>query len=73
MGTVTKGEGDVTISLSGLTVLIHPAEEGETGYWGEVLEMPGCVSQGETVEELKRNMQEALEAVRAAAPGPGRG
>ena len=61
MATVTQG--DVRISFSGLTILIQPAEEGETGYWGEVLELPGCVSQGETVDDLKRNMQEAVEAV----------
>lgn len=43
------------------TVLVHQAEEG--GYWAELLELPGCVSQGETLEELKRNIREAMEAV----------
>ena len=43
------------------TVLMHEAEEG--GYWGEVLELPGCVSQGETREELRHNIREAIEAV----------
>jgi predicted RNase H-like HicB family nuclease len=27
------------------TVLVHEDETG--GYWGECLELPGCVSQGE--------------------------
>ncbi len=43
------------------TVLIHEAEEG--GYWGEVLELPGCVSQGENLEEFRHNIKEAIEAV----------
>ena len=38
-------------------VVIHEAEEG--GYWGEVPSLPGCCSQGETREELLRNMAEA--------------
>ncbi len=47
-----------------LKVLVHEAEEG--GYWGEVLGLPGCVSQGETEEELMVNMRESIEAVLAA-------
>jgi len=43
------------------TVAVHAAEEG--GYWGEVLELPGCMSQGETEEELRLNITHALEAV----------
>ena len=31
------------------TVLFHRAEEG--GYWIEVPALPGCYSQGETMEE----------------------
>ena len=53
----------LTVGSSEFTVLIHEAEEGETGYWGEVIELPGCVSQGETIAELKVNIQEAIEAV----------
>jgi len=43
-----------------LKVIVHEAEEG--GYWAEVPAIPGCVSQGETMEELKANIQEAAEA-----------
>jgi len=39
-------------------IVIHQDAGG--GYWAEVPELPGCVSQGETLEELKRNMQEAI-------------
>ena len=42
-----------------LKVLIHSAEEG--GYWAEVPALPGCVSQAETVDELRSNIREAIE------------
>ena len=42
-----------------LKVLIHSADEG--GYWAEVPALPGCVSQGETVDELRSNNREAIE------------
>lgn len=41
-------------------VLIHPAEEG--GFWAEIPALPGCYSQGETIEETMRNIKEAIEA-----------
>jgi predicted RNase H-like HicB family nuclease len=42
-----------------IVVVIHEAEEG--GYWAEVPEIPGCATQGETIEELIRNLTEAIE------------
>ncbi|MDA1068977.1 MAG: type II toxin-antitoxin system HicB family antitoxin [Verrucomicrobia bacterium] len=42
-----------------LKVIVHKAEEG--GYWAEVPAIPGCISQGETKEELKENILEAIE------------
>jgi predicted RNase H-like HicB family nuclease len=42
-------------------VVIHPAEEG--GFWAEVPGFPGCVSEGETLEEVRANIREALEGV----------
>jgi len=42
-----------------LRAILHKAEEG--GYWAEVPALPGCVTQGETLEELKRNLDEAIE------------
>jgi predicted RNase H-like HicB family nuclease len=42
------------------TVLVYKAEEG--GYWAEVPSLPGCYSQGETVEETMKNIKEAIEA-----------
>jgi predicted RNase H-like HicB family nuclease len=43
-----------------LKVIVHPAEEG--GYWAEVPAIPGCVTQGESFEELLSNLYEAIEA-----------
>ena len=40
-------------------VIIHPAEEG--GFWAEIPSMPGCVSEGETIDETKANIREAAE------------
>jgi predicted RNase H-like HicB family nuclease len=39
--------------------IVHPAEEG--GFWAEVPSLPGCVAQGETMEELRSNLREAVE------------
>lgn len=41
------------------TVLIHTADEG--GYWVEVPALPGCFSQGETLDEVLTNVREAIE------------
>ncbi len=41
-----------------IKVVVHQAEEG--GFWGEVPSIPGCVSQGETLDELKANIEEAV-------------
>jgi predicted RNase H-like HicB family nuclease len=43
------------------TVLVHEDESG--GYWGECLELPGCVSQGDTLDEMDHNIREAIEFV----------
>ncbi|MBA7684461.1 hypothetical protein ES703_92856 [subsurface metagenome] len=42
------------------TIILHPAEEG--GYWAEVPVLPGCFSQGETVEETLIHIKEAIES-----------
>ncbi|MBI2843100.1 MAG: type II toxin-antitoxin system HicB family antitoxin [Armatimonadetes bacterium] len=38
--------------------IIHDAEEG--GFWAEVPALPGCFTQGETLEEVRANLQEAI-------------
>ena len=42
-----------------LKIVVHQAEEG--GYWAEVPAIAGCVSQGESFDELLRNIREAVE------------
>lgn len=42
-----------------LTIVVHEAEEG--GYWAEVPAIAGCVSQGESLDELLLNVREAVE------------
>lgn len=46
-----------------MSVIIHPDPEG--GYWAEVPALPGCYSQGETVDELLHNVREAITGVLA--------
>lgn len=41
-------------------VVVHAAAEG--GYWAEVPALPGCASQGESMDELMANMREAIQA-----------
>ena len=55
-----------------IKVVVHEAEEG--GFWAEVPAIPGCATQGDTMDELMRNLHEAIEgclAVDIAAPKPG--
>lgn len=42
-----------------LKAVIHEAEEG--GYWAEIPGIPGCATQGDTFEELLKNIYEAVE------------
>jgi predicted RNase H-like HicB family nuclease len=41
-----------------LKAIIHESEEG--GYWAEVPALPGCVTQGESLEEIEGNLREAI-------------
>ncbi len=42
-----------------IKIVVHEAEEG--GFWAEVPALPGCATQGETMDELLRNIHEAIE------------
>ena len=42
-----------------IKVVVHEAEDG--GYWAEVPAIPRCATQGENMEELLRNLREAIE------------
>ena len=41
------------------TITIQKEDEG--GFSGQCLEIPGAISQGESLEELKKNMKEAIQ------------
>lgn len=38
--------------------VVHTEPEG--GYWAEVPELPGCFTQGATLDEIYRNLPEAI-------------
>jgi predicted RNase H-like HicB family nuclease len=42
-----------------IKAIVHQAEEG--GFWAEVPALPGCLTQGETKEEIRENLLEAIE------------
>jgi predicted RNase H-like HicB family nuclease len=39
--------------------IVHQAEEN--GYWAEVPALPGCITEGDTWEELMANLKDAIE------------
>ncbi|MCT7981328.1 type II toxin-antitoxin system HicB family antitoxin [Laspinema olomoucense] len=41
-----------------IKAIIHAAEEG--GYWAEVPALPGCITEGDTWEEVTQNLQDAV-------------
>jgi predicted RNase H-like HicB family nuclease len=57
---------------SKFTVGVYRAEEG--GYWAECPELPGCLTQGETMTEVRKNAREAillyLETLAERVPAP---
>ena len=42
-----------------IKAIVHEAEEG--GFWAEVPAIPGCATQGDTIDELLVNLREAIE------------
>jgi predicted RNase H-like HicB family nuclease len=44
------------------TILTKQEQDG--GFSGQCLELPGAISQGETLEELKANMEYAIKLMR---------
>jgi predicted RNase H-like HicB family nuclease len=42
-----------------IKAIVHPAEEG--GYWAEVPALPGCITEGDTMEEVIANLKDAIE------------
>lgn len=50
-----------------IQAIIHKCKAPETGYWAEVPSLPGCVTQGETLEEIRVMIQDATRAWLEAA------
>ena len=44
--------------MSVYTAIVHEAEEG--GYWAEVPDLPGCVTEADTLDELKEMLKDAI-------------
>jgi predicted RNase H-like HicB family nuclease len=42
-----------------IKAIVHEAEEG--GFWAEVPALPGCVTQGESEDDIRTNLLEAVE------------
>jgi predicted RNase H-like HicB family nuclease len=42
-----------------IKAVIHPAAEG--GYWAEVPALPGCITEGDTIDEVMVNLKDAIE------------
>jgi predicted RNase H-like HicB family nuclease len=53
-----------------IKVVVHEAEEG--GFWAEVPAIPGCATQGDTMEELLANLHEAIEGCLSVDVAPPR-
>jgi predicted RNase H-like HicB family nuclease len=51
-----------------IQAVVHKAEEG--GFWAEVPSIPGCATQGETMEELLENLREAITGCLAVPVAP---
>jgi predicted RNase H-like HicB family nuclease len=55
-----------------IKIVVHQAEEG--GFWAEVPAIPGCATQGDSMDELMQNLHEAIEgclSIEVAPPEPG--
>jgi len=55
---ILREELDVKLDSFGIVIEKEPEDEG---YFAYSSTLPGCFSNGKTIEETKRNMQEALE------------
>lgn len=42
-----------------IKAIIHPAEEG--GYWAEVPALLGCITEGDSMDEVINNIQDAIQ------------
>ena len=48
------------MSMTFYPAVFHKADQSEKGYWVEVPDLPGCFSQGDSMEEAFKEVQEAV-------------
>ena len=48
-----------------IKAIVHVAEEG--GFWAEVPALPGCVTEGDSMEEVMASLKDAIEGWLAVA------
>jgi len=56
------------VEVKGLKLTVVLREEEERSYSAQCLELPGCISEGETREETLANIREAIEGYLEAFP-----
>ena len=42
-----------------IKAIIYPADEG--GFWAEVPALPGCITEGDSMDEVINNLQDAVQ------------
>jgi len=47
-----------------IKIVVHEAAEG--GFWAEDPAIPGCATQGDSLEELMQNLREAIKGCLSA-------
>jgi len=56
------------IKVKGLKLTVILREESEGGYSAQVIELPGCISEGENRKQAIANIREAIEGYLEAFP-----
>lgn len=51
-----------------IKAVVHEVEEG--GFWAEVPTIPGCATEGETIEEVMKNLPQVIETCLSGAIVP---
>jgi len=47
--------------MRNFTVVVHEEDDKADGFWAEVEELPGCFGSGDTLDELRQDISEAIE------------
>jgi predicted RNase H-like HicB family nuclease len=52
---------DMDLKFYSFTIVIEPEESPDEGYYAYSPQLPGCYSNGRTIEETRQNMREAIQ------------